>query len=627
MRTTFAHVSKLTCTAALLMGIILSQGPVRAEAAAALRPAATIQDLINGTPEGGTVQIPAGSYTESLTINKRLTLSGPAPAQGAATITAVTGSRVITVSDGKDLTLVNLTLTGGQASGGGGAVYVKNSNLTIEACILWGNQASYGGGVFLETSGTMTVTDSSILNNQASIDGGGIYSAGPVTLTNVKLNNNVAGQDGGGVSVWAGKFSATAGEIKDNQAGRNGGGANVNDSVYVHGTWISGNKSGNDGGGILQWNGSNGSTVVIEETLFWSNTAVIHGGGLAVDHGAETTINHSVFLQNTVDSKNETQAKGGGVYFSEESTLSTNSILIVRTDFEENKSKCGTNCPGSIGGGVYAYVNLPGLLKLTEDTFHANDAWFGGGVYSNHNQIMHAQFNQNTGGYGAGGYLWGSSFVQDCTFDQNKATNRGGGLDVTPASSGISIYYTKFTGNIGGYVGGGAFEVDAMSAVLGGVAVANTRVGDGSAININNASATLNIDHFTVSGTTTSTGRAGGIYIEAAKTVNFKNTLIALNGVGIKTDACTTCLMDHTLFYDNTADKAGLVTIPSQNDLSGNPLLGPDGFHLASTLSAAINAGTPTTAAQDIDGDTLDSLPDVGADEYRTHTFVPTVRK
>ena len=39
-------------------------------------PAATIQSLIEAAPNGGTVNIAAGTYTESLTVNKTLTLTG-----------------------------------------------------------------------------------------------------------------------------------------------------------------------------------------------------------------------------------------------------------------------------------------------------------------------------------------------------------------------------------------------------------------------------------------------------------------------------------------------------------------------------------------------------------------------
>src|SRR5512139_3195133 len=111
----------LACGAALLMvGVVLLLLSVSGVALAV--PSATIQSLIDAAPDGGTVNIAAGTYTESLTVNKTLTLTGVSST--TTIIQAVTGQRVITVTSGHDLRLENLTVTGGHPSStAGGGVY------------------------------------------------------------------------------------------------------------------------------------------------------------------------------------------------------------------------------------------------------------------------------------------------------------------------------------------------------------------------------------------------------------------------------------------------------------------------------------------------------------------------
>src|SRR5512135_1941651 len=111
----------LTCGAALLLiGIVLVL--LGTPGAAQAAPTATIQSMIDAAPDGGTVNIPSGTYTESLTVNKTLTLTGVSSA--TTIIQAVSGQRVITVTSGHDLRLENLTVTDGNPTDDvGGGIY------------------------------------------------------------------------------------------------------------------------------------------------------------------------------------------------------------------------------------------------------------------------------------------------------------------------------------------------------------------------------------------------------------------------------------------------------------------------------------------------------------------------
>ncbi|HMN60821.1 MAG TPA: hypothetical protein PJ988_10680, partial [Anaerolinea sp.] len=150
--------------------------------ARAARPAAdipvttTIQAAINLANDGDTILIPEGTYNESLTIGKNLTLLGPHP--GTATIQAAGNQRVITVASGRNLTLQFLTISGGYSadpgSNSGGGVYIRDGTLTVDHCIFSNNRGNYGGGIFQEGTGGVIIENGAlIVSNMATVDGGG----------------------------------------------------------------------------------------------------------------------------------------------------------------------------------------------------------------------------------------------------------------------------------------------------------------------------------------------------------------------------------------------------------------------------------------------------------------------
>ena len=138
-------------------------------------PVVTLQSLIDAAPNGGTVNVAAGTYNESLTVNKTLTLTGVS--SGTTIIQAVAGQHVITVTSGYNLRLENLTITGGHPSGAvGGGVFVMSGSLTLINVRIAGNSADYGGGVFQSgQGGRVDATNSRIELNTTTNHGGGLY--------------------------------------------------------------------------------------------------------------------------------------------------------------------------------------------------------------------------------------------------------------------------------------------------------------------------------------------------------------------------------------------------------------------------------------------------------------------
>ena len=184
-----------------------------------------------------------------IVINKTLTIKGKTGA-GSDILDANTMSRIFKVASGKVLTLENLKLTGGKATGtgdagSGGAIYAKDaSEIKIENCIITGNEAAKnGGGLNVEGTPT-TITNCTFTGNTAK-NGGGIYiiqaSKGPVvtikgstiggTSPNEANKATGTGSDGNGGGIYVGERcflklennDSTGCTIKGNTAQRGGG--------------------------------------------------------------------------------------------------------------------------------------------------------------------------------------------------------------------------------------------------------------------------------------------------------------------------------------------------------------------------------------------------------------------
>ena len=184
-------------------------------------------------------------------------------------------SRIFKVASGKTLTLKNLTLTGGKATGTGdagcgGAIFARDaSEIKIENCIITGNEAyKNGGGLNVEGTPT-TITNCTFTGNTAK-NGGGIYiiQASKIPAVTIKgstiggTGTNEAnkatgtGSDGNGGGIYVGNLckvilqnnNSTGCTIKGNTAQRGGGGVYANNAdVIMQGlTRIAVNKVNND---------------------------------------------------------------------------------------------------------------------------------------------------------------------------------------------------------------------------------------------------------------------------------------------------------------------------------------------------------------------------------------------
>jgi predicted outer membrane repeat protein len=436
--------------------MLVTLRPVRAA------PAGVIQDLIDSTPNGGTVSIPAGTHTESLTVNKSLTITGVA--SNTTIIQAVTGQRVITVTSGNNLRLENLTVTGGQTTDVGGGVHVVNGSLTLINCRVANNSATYGGGVFQEgVNGRVDVIGSRIELNTTSNQGGGLYVRGSAAFTNAQVLSNTANMHGGGVHVDTGRTDVTGGRFEHNRAQNgNGGALNVNGSITISGAHVVSNTAVK-GGGLLQWN--LGPTVIMTNTRFERNAARSMGGGVFIS--GTSFISGSAFVTNTVDSGSSSNTFGGGLYIGAASQ-------IFATTFTGNSALClnGGSCSNADGGGLY---DNGGNVMLTNVIFQSNQAGRnGGGMNSEYSSpvLFNVTFSGNKAGWGGGlNHSYGSPLLTNVLFCGNEAGWAGGMMAEQDAPT---LKHVTFSGNDGYNQGGALMNYYGTPIVINSILWGNT---------------------------------------------------------------------------------------------------------------------------------------------------------
>lgn len=193
--------------------------------------------------------------------------------------------RIFTVKNGGNLTLENLTLTKGLASGSGaaqdgGAIY-NEGTLSMYGGILDFNKAEHwGGGIYTRPGARVTLgtADGSrpctIKNNTGAHEGGGIYNQGDLTMYGGSIEGNTTLNDGGGLYIYQGDCILNSVDIHGNIVGTGKKGSGIylyptpgyTPSLTLTGTAKVGN-SGNTNTLCLCMVGSSNSAFVTAKNL------------------------------------------------------------------------------------------------------------------------------------------------------------------------------------------------------------------------------------------------------------------------------------------------------------------------------------------------------------------------
>lgn len=284
-----------------------------------------------------------------------LTIKGPVMGDPSSlTINGGGNSRIISSND--NLTLENLTLTGGVASGGG-AISVAGSDLVLSDSLITGNiSSSVGGGIgfdnFYSDAG-ITLNRTTISNNTSSQSGGGLFAAGTFSF-NVILNqstvsgNKVSNGNGGGISLYSYfgvNITLNKSTISNNSTANGRGGGIFSDSYHESNTvlnqsTISGNSATNAGGGIGIFSFYVGSATLSQSTIFNNSVtgATSKAGGLYIAGGSQ--YKRTVSLVNSILSGNS--GNEGNIYV-RPSNDSGSGIFAINSIFGDQQSELASN--------------------------------------------------------------------------------------------------------------------------------------------------------------------------------------------------------------------------------------------------------------------------------------------
>jgi hypothetical protein len=360
-----------------------------------------------------------------------------------ATIDGTNSVRVLEVDGpGGNLSLQNLTITGGSADVGGGIANL-GGGLTLNHSKVIGNTATQAGGGIASATfdpssvAKLTLNNSAVTGNSqtespassTSLGGGGIVNVlGTVILNSSQVNGNSAmGFVGGGIAngdyfgfSGTSSFLTLNGSQVDNNTAPNAGGGGIQNllgTATLNSSQVDGNTSLN-GGGISSGNGNGGSAqpgtshLVLSKSQVDGNTATappgagappIAAGGIAnggdailnstevdnntashtsgagiVNHGT-MTLNKSEVNGNTA-AGNGPVASGGGIISAQGEPGSLPTTLTL------NNSQVDNNRAGGSGGGIAngLPMALPGgALTLNHSTVTGNTATHGGGIFNN----------------------------------------------------------------------------------------------------------------------------------------------------------------------------------------------------------------------------------------------------
>ncbi|GBD20929.1 putative outer membrane protein pmp20 [bacterium HR28] len=416
-------------------------------------------------------------------------------------------------------------LTGNQASGVGGAIWVKDGRLVLGSRVSIGgagasdpNQAGVDGGGVAVEGGQVELQGTLVRGNvieEREGRGGGLWVAkGQVTLRGATVVGNRAGL-GGGIATDEGILTLLDSEVRENQAMQDGGGLAIlgRGSGQIIGGTIAGNTAvEGDGGGLF-----NAGTLALSRTVIEGNTAEAGSGGGILNSGTldlsspETVIVRgnrarlgggvasigSARLRSLIVQNNEAAQDGGGIWNSGEMLLDGASIEGNRTD--------GT------GGGIH-HTGSKTLTVQGNSVVRSNQATLDGGGIAAYGKVVFSGATiegNRTGGSGGGVLAANQAEFRSVQLIDNQAANDGGGVLVGEAGK-VTLSDTAIRRSTAGQLGGG------IAVRSGGQLVAQaSSVTENQALSYGGGIATLGsvgLTNVTVS-TNVSQQRGGGLWV------------------------------------------------------------------------------------------------------------------
>ena len=295
---------------------------------------------VDAVPTGGTVEIAAGTFPLTTTIDpagKAVTIRGATDESNAA-ISFIDGGMSIGVlhcvsGEGPDTVFENLVIQNGYAHRGGGmfnwqcsptlhnctftinsadeaggGMWNENSNPTLNSCTFTDNSAVYGGGMF-NYSSSPTLTACTFTNNSSS-QGGAMMNqleSNP-TLNGCTFTNNPSTYGGGMFNYDGCNPALDSCTFTDNPAEYGGGMYNSTNSSPTINSCTFTNNTSIEGGGMVNWSNS---SPTLNSCTFTDNSATSGGGGMR-NVGSNPNLTDCIVCSNSPDQILGEYTDGGG---------------------------------------------------------------------------------------------------------------------------------------------------------------------------------------------------------------------------------------------------------------------------------------------------------------------------
>eukprot|EP00210_Caulerpa_lentillifera_P003968 g3787.t1 len=207
--------------------------------------------------------------------------------------TALINGGAINVDTESSLNLSYINFSSNKASNGG-AVFLFDSKTLMESIRFISNNASIGGA-FFSTNSTTNITDSTFEANHVEEFGGAVYlKESNATLQNTIMQSNEATKDCGGIyAAEVSHLDARNFIVQSNFAGNEGGGICVGNgsSILCYSCQISNNRADSGAGMFIHSNNSIPIVAQLQNSQFENNSAQSYGGGLVLNQQSNTSTN------------------------------------------------------------------------------------------------------------------------------------------------------------------------------------------------------------------------------------------------------------------------------------------------------------------------------------------------
>jgi len=546
-----------------------------------------------------------------------------------------------------NLSLNRCSILRNSASFGGGGLYNEAGVLTVTSCTITDNSTGRGGGIFNGgVGGTATIVRSTVSGNEASLGGGGLWlNQGDVTINNsiIAGNTDPGSTDVVGAPVVSQGINLLSGDPLLSPLGYYGGSTQTmhplvgSPAIDPVGTT---NPGGTDQRGFARLSGTTVDIGAVEVGPV--KLVTITGDGSGTDGTLRNAIANATVPGTVIRFAASFNGEPGDV-------INTASVLALpagRAIFLDASDRSGSVTVNGIGttrlftvnagsalaahsltvtggntgsesGGLY---NDGGTLTLNNSIVKNNTGHLGGGIYCNNGPLTltNTTVSGNHGTFQTGGLHQDGSAatLTNCTFAGNTTVNNGGAIYATGGTV-CRIVQCTFSGNAAGTDTGGS----------------------GGAL-MTYAGAQVHFQHSTIAGNTADTA-GGGIQVSTAQgvTVTLDHCIVSNNtGASANADDING---NYTAQNTNVVVAHPIGTRSGTVPLTQDPLLSPLGNWGGPTQtrylrpgSPAIDAGTVSAStplfdqrgrARVADGDDNGSvLLDIGAYEVGT-TIITSV--